>query len=347
MNPRSKHSRSALRRLLISRLIGIALGLSLWLIAGCGEAGHSQKDAPKAKAGTGPAAYPYRITTTVGMITDIVATVAGDKATVDGIMKGDSDPHTHKPTRSDRIALQEGDVIFYNGLMLEGKMSDVFVKLASEGKPVYAVTQLLDEDKYVMADAADHHDPHVWMDVRGWVFAVKAVAKSLSAYDPANAAYYDANAQAYLAKLEQLDAYARQVIASIPREKRVLITSHDAFNYMARAYDMKVKAPQGISTESEASLKVITSLVDYMVENKIGAVFVEASVSEKNMKALVEGAAARGHKVTIGGKLFSDSMGPAGTYEGTYIGMIDHNVSTIARALGGTVPEGGFKAMMK
>ena len=294
----------------------------------------------------GPAKYPYRIATTVGMITDIVAIVAGDKATVEGLIQGDGDPHTHKPSRSDRIALQEADVIFYNGLMLEGKMSDIFVSLASRGKPVFAVTQLLDDDKYVITDDADHFDPHVWMDVKGWILAVKAVSQSLGKYDSKNAEFYESNAKSYIAKLEQLDAYAKQVISSIPKEQRVLITAHDAFGYMGRAYELKVIGVQGISTESEAGLKHISELVDFICKNKIAAVFVEASVSEKNVKALVEGAAAQGHTVTIGGKLYSDSMGHAGTYEGTYIGMIDHNVSTIARALGGKVPEGGFKASM-
>jgi len=331
-----------------SALLALAVALMpLVMLTGCGD-GSGGSAAPGEKpAAAGPSKYPYRVTTTVGMITDIVQQVAGDKATVTGIMQGDSDPHTHKPSRSDRIALQDGDVIFYNGLMLEGKMQDIFVSLANGGKPVFAVTQLIDQEKYVLTDEAEHDDPHVWMDVHGWSLAVKAVAKSLSAYDKANAAYYEANAKAYLAKLDRLDAYAKQVIGSIPKEKRVLITAHDAFNYMARAYGLTVKAPVGITTEAEASIKDITALVDFLVEKKIGAVFVEASVSPKNMQAMIEGAAARGHTVVIGGKLYSDSMGPAGTYEGTYIGMIDHNVSTIARALGGTVPEGGFRGVVK
>jgi len=321
-------------------IIALLLVLTSLNCPGCSE-GQAKKDG--ATTGTGPTAYPYRVATTVGMITDIVQVVAGDKATVEGIIKGDGDPHTFKPSRSDRIALQEADVIFYNGLMLEGKMSDVFVSLAGRGKPVFAVTQLLDNDNYVITDEEKHYDPHVWMDVRGWIHAVEAVSQSLSEYDKTNAALYDANAKAYLAQLQSLDAYARSVIASIPADKRVLITAHDAFGYMGRAYELKVMGVQGISTESEAGLRHISGLVNFIVQNKIAAVFIEASVSEKNIKALIEGAAAQGHAVVIGGKLYSDSMGTPGTYEGTYIGMIDHNVSTIAKALGGSVPEGGFK----
>ena len=315
--------------------------LALLALPGCGDNASSNQSARR------PAKYPYRVTTTIGMITDIVQQVAGDKATVEGIMKGDADPHVFTPSRGDVVMLDQADVIFYNGLMLEGKMGDVLIKMARGGKPVYAVTEMLSDGQYVMSDESEHFDPHVWMDVRGWSLTVKAVAKALSEYDPPNAASYDANAKAYLAQLDQLDAYAKQVIASIPQQKRVLITAHDAFNYMGRAYDLKVMGVQGISTESEAGLKRINELVAYLVENKIQAVFVEASVSEKNITALVEGAAAKGHKVEIGGKLYSDSMGAPGTYEGTYIGMIDHNVSTIARALGGTAPKDGFRAVLK
>ncbi len=317
---------------------------SLLLLTGCGG---SDQPGPNPAAGASPAAYPYRVATTVGMITDIVRQVAGDKAVVEGIIEGDTDPHTYKPSRSDRIALQEADVIFYNGLMLEGKMSDVFVSLAGRGKPVFAVTQLLDDEKYVITDEEKHLDPHVWMDVQGWMNAVRVVAASLGSYDKANAAYYESNKTSYLSRLERLDAYAKEVIASIPEDRRVLITAHDAFGYMGRAYDLKVMGVQGLSTESEAGLRHISELVNFIVRNKIGAVFIEASVSEKNIKALIEGAAAQGHTVTIGGKLYSDSMGPAGTHEGTYIGMIDHNVTTIAKALGGKAPEGGFRNWRK
>ncbi|MEX2217026.1 MAG: zinc ABC transporter substrate-binding protein [Phycisphaeraceae bacterium] len=324
----------------IRMYLAVAAVLS-FALSGCSDPSQSKPST------AGPSAYPYKVATTVGMITDIVKNVAGDKATVEGIMQGDTDPHTYTPGRNDTIAFQNADVIFYNGLMLEGKMTDIFVKMAAK-KKVVAVTEMLSDEKtgdasYVMSDEAEHYDPHVWMDVQGWIRAVRAVTKALSEYDAKNAAYYEANAAAYLKKLEALDVYAKQVIGSIPQNKRVLITAHDAFNYMGRAYGLKVMGVQGISTESEAGLKRINDLVDFIVTNQIAAVFVEASVSEKNVTALVEGAASRGHAVKIGGKLFSDSMGAEGTYEGTYIGMIDHNVSTIARALGGSVPEGGFK----
>lgn len=291
-----------------------------------------------------PKQYPYKVVTTIGMITDIVRNVAGDKAEVEGLIGEGVDPHLYKVTRSDLIALKQADVIFYNGLMLEGKMSEVLERMART-KPVFAVTEGIEEE-YVLATPAKHHDPHVWMDVSGWMHAVKIVAQSLSDYDPKNTDYYQKNAATYTAKLEQLDAYAREVLGSIPEGQRYLVTAHDAFNYLGRAYGIEVRGIQGISTESEAGVRDIELLVDFLVTNKIPAVFVETSVSDKNVRALLEGAKARGHNLVIGGSLFSDAMGRAGAYEGTYIGMIDHNVTTIARALGGNAPERGMSGQL-
>lgn len=309
---------------------------ALILLVGCVE-----KDQP-VSTGTQPN-IPFQASATVGMIADIVKNVAGDRAEVAGMIGEGVDPHLYKPTTSDIKALQSADIVFYNGLMLEGKMGDVLVRVARDGKPVYAVTEeILAQGDYVMTNDQEHYDPHVWMDVQGWIRAAGVVAKGLSEYDPAGAATYAANAAAYKAELEKLDAYVKKVIGSIPAERRVLVTAHDAFNYMARAYGLEVRGIQGISTESEAGVKDIEDLVAFLVERKIPAIFVESSVSDKNIKALAEGAKAKGHEVIIGGELFSDAMGIAGSYEGTYIGMIDHNATTIARALGGDAPAKGM-----
>ncbi len=290
---------------------------------------------------------PYTIVTTCGMVTDIVREVAGDKAKVTGLMGEGVDPHLYKPTRDDVARLLQADVVFYSGLMLEGRMSDTFLKVARRGTPVFAVTELLDE-KFLLEpkEFAGHTDPHVWMDVRGWMDAVKVVARSLGECDPPNAGYYRAHAERYLAQLAKLDEYAKQVLATIPPDRRVLITAHDAFNYFGRAYGIEVRGIQGISTESEAGVADINKLVDFLVTQKIPAIFVESSVSDKNIRALVEGANARGHAVRIGGQLFSDAMGKPGTYEGTYVGMIDHNVTTITRALGGNAPAHGLNGKL-
>jgi len=291
--------------------------------------------------------YPFKITTTVGMVTDIVRQVAGDTATVTGIIGEGVDPHLYKPTRNDVAALQSADVVFYSGLMLEGKMADTLVRVARSGKPVYAVTELL-EEQYLLepAEMQGHADPHVWMDVRAWSKGVEAVAHALGEYDPANAGAYASNAKRYAAELEALDAYARNTLRSISEKQRVLITAHDAFNYFGRAYGIDVRGIQGISTESEAGLQDINKLVDFIVKNEVKAVFVETSVAEKNIRALIEGAKSRGQDVVIGGTLFSDAMGKPGTYEGTYIGMIDHNVTTVVRALGGEAPARGMSGKL-
>lgn len=289
--------------------------------------------------------YPYKVGTTVGMIADIIRQVVGEKGDVTNIIGTGVDPHLFNPTRSDVAVLLRSDIVFYAGLLLEGQMTDVLVKI-SRRRPVYAVTELLKES-YLIEDAATNHsDPHVWMDVKGWIKAVEVAAAALSEFDPANSPYYKANAASYLENLEALDAYAAKVIGSIPANQKIMVTAHDAFRYMGRAYGIEVMGIQGISTESEAGLKDINLIVDLLVERKIPAVFVESSVSDKNVKALLEGANSRGHKVRIGGELFSDAMGKAGTYEGTYIGMIDHNATIIARALGGQAPERGLNGKL-
>jgi manganese/zinc/iron transport system substrate-binding protein len=300
-----------------------------------------------AQAAPKPLPKNYAIVTTCGMVTDIVREVAGDRARVTGLMGEGVDPHLHKPTRDDVAKLLNADVVFYSGLMLEGRMTDTFLKIARRGTPVYPVTELLDE-KFLLEpeEFEGHTDPHVWMDVSGWSGAVEAVAKSLAEIDPPNAAYYRANAARYRAELAKLHEYAKTSIASVPAPHRVLVTAHDAFNYFGRAYGVEVRGIQGISTESEAGVADINRLVDFLVERKIPAIFVESSVSDKNIRALIEGCKSRGHPVVIGGTLFSDAMGAPGTYEGTYIGMLDHNITTIARALGGKAPERGLNGKL-
>ena len=319
--------------------------LSTFGLPGC-DRGSNAGGATTQQAG--PKQYPYTVVTTVGMVRNIVQQVAGDKAKVSGIIGSGVDPHLYKPTRSDVAALLEADVVFYSGLMLEGKMSDTFVKIATSGKPVFAVTEKIDESFLLSPpEFAGHHDPHVWMDPKGWMKAVEVVAESLSQYDAANASLYRQNADSYLAELRKLDEYAAKSLASIPEKQRVLITAHDAFNYFGRAYGIEVKGIQGISTESEAGLQDLNNLVQFIVDRDIKAVFVESSVAEKNVRALIDGARARGKSVAIGGTLFSDAMGAEGTYEGTYIGMIDHNVTVITQALGGTAPEKGMQGKLE
>jgi len=286
--------------------------------------------------------YPLSAVATTGMVADIVAEVGGERTSVHSLMGADIDPHLYRPTRSDVARMQSADIIFYNGLMLEGRMGDTLVQMARTS-PVFAVSEavdeavLLDKDEYEEA-----FDPHLWMDVSLWIRAVEVVVDALSEFDPDGAREYRANADAYIAQLEELEAYVREIMETIPENRRILITAHDAFGYFGAAYDVEVLGVQGISTESEAGLEDINSLVNFIVENDVQAVFAESTVPDRAMMAIIEGAAARGHRVELGGELFSDAMGAAGSYEGSYIGMIDHNATTVARALGGTAPERGL-----
>ena len=289
------------------------------------------------------------IVCTVGMVTDIVRQVAGDKQNVEGIIGTGVDPHLYSPMREDVVSLQNAPLVFYSGLHLEGKMTDLFDKLnKEEQKAIYAVTSSIPKEKLLAPpEFESQYDPHVWMDIILWMQAVNFVRETLIRFDPKHETIYKKNSERYLRKLEELDVYARKSLNSIPVSKRVMITAHDAFNYFGRVYDFEVIGIQGISTDSEAGLKRVNDLVKFLVIRQIPVVFVESSVSDKNVRALIEGAEAKGHTVKIGGSLFSDAMGEPGTYEGTYIGMIDHNVTTITRALGGKAPRRGMQGKLK
>lgn len=230
----------------------------LYSVAACVMAGLVSlgcSDEPAGSASAGPKTYPYQVTATVGMVADIVRNVAGDKANVTGIMGTGVDPHLYKPTRDDVSSMTRADVVFYAGLLLEGKMSDTLIKVA-RGKPVYAVTELIDE-KFLLEppEFARHFDPHVWMDASAWGKCVEEVAKSLGEFDPKNADLYRANAATYVEQCTKLYEYGKKSIGSIPEGNRTLITSHDAFNYFGRAYGLNVMGVQGLSTESEAGLQ--------------------------------------------------------------------------------------------
>ena len=328
---------------IIGRLALLSLCLCLTGATGCDS--RNDDDAPLATRVDDE--QPYDIVATTGMVADVVRHVAGDEANVTQLMGEGVDPHLYNPTRTDVATLSAADLIFYSGLMLEGRMSDVMVRLGRNGKPVYAVTEELDPEFLLEPEGfAGHWDPHVWMDVNAWMQTLSVVEQALTRYDPAHAEQYAVHAQAYREQLQALDRYVTQAIASIPEQQRVLVTAHDAFNYFGRAYDIQVQAVQGLSTESEAGVDDINQLVDFLVQRGIGAIFIESSVSDKNIRALIEGAAQQGHEVVIGGSLFSDAMGGAGTYEGTYIGMIDLNATVIARALGGEAPAGGMQGRL-
>ncbi|WP_421906465.1 metal ABC transporter solute-binding protein, Zn/Mn family [Mameliella sp.] len=286
------------------------------------------------------------VVATTGMIADAARQVGGDLVEVRGLMGPGVDPHSYRQTRSDIVAMARADVVLWHGLYLEAQMEEFLQDLGDRGA-VTAVAESMPRDLLLAHDDYDDKfDPHVWMVPDLWKHVVENVRGALSAARPDSAEVFAANAAAHLAELDELAAYAAGILASVPEESRVLVTAHDAFNYFGQAYGFEVMGIQGISTESEAGLRRIADLVDVLVDRRIGAVFVESSVSDRNIRALIEGAAAKGHEVVIGGELFSDAMGEPGTYVGTYIGMIDHNATTIAGALGGDVPPDGMKGLL-
>jgi manganese/zinc/iron transport system substrate-binding protein len=296
----------------------------------------------------GARADQLKLVATTGMVGDVVRAVAGDQAKVQVLMGEGVDPHLYKARSSDVRAMLSADGVFYTGLLLEGRMGEALRKTADRGHEVVAVAESIPSSRLLKSEEEEGHaDPHVWMDVSLWSRITGVVQDALCRIDPANCEIYKANARSYLEELSQLDIYVRMVIESIPEDQRVLVTAHDAFGYFGRAYGVEVRGIQGISTDSEAGLADINSLVRFLVERRIPAVFVESSIPEKNVRALQEGSQSAGHAVIVGGELFSDAMGRPGTWPGTYVGMMDHNATTIAGALGGHPIEGGYRAWLK
>lgn len=277
---------------------------------------------------------PINVVTTTGMIADIVINIGGERVNVQALMGPGIDPHLYKPTASDVTRLENADVVFYNGLHLEGRMVDVFEKMEATGKATHAVASEIDTN--LLQESPQYEgqfDPHIWFDVTLWKLAVEKVAKELAALDPASAELYTANAQTYLAQLEELDTYVREQIATVPESSRVLVTAHDAFGYFGAQYDVEVRGLQGTSTAAEAGAADVQALAAFLTEREIKAIFVESSVPPATIEAVQKATQSQGWDVQIGGQLFSDAMGQAGTPEGTYIGMVKFNVDTIVKAL--------------
>ncbi|AWB45890.1 manganese transporter [Paenibacillus sp. CAA11] len=278
--------------------------------------------------------HPIQVTATIGMITDVVEEIGGDEVKVIGLMGPGVDPHLYKASQGDIRKLDQADLVFYNGLHLEGKMTEILEKLENK-KPVIAVSKNIDPS--LLRSGKDtggtEYDPHIWFNVKHWVSAAQTIEQALSAYDPQHAGMYQANADAYIKELEELDKEIQDKIAQIPEEGRVLVTAHDAFGYFGDAYHIKVMGLQGISTAAEYGSKDVGALRDFLVEQRIKAVFVESSIPTKSMEAVIAGAKEKGHDVRIGGELYSDSMGDPGSEADTYIKMVRHNVDTIVEAL--------------
>jgi manganese/zinc/iron transport system substrate-binding protein len=301
-------------------LTGIAL-----LVAGCA--------APVAALPDDLAARKIRVVTTVGMVSDVVRNVGGDRVEVRALMGPGIDPHQYKASEGDVLRLGTADIVFYSGLHLEAKVGDVLERMGDRIR-TKAVTDNIDRALLLKPDEFEgQYDPHVWFDVSLWAHTVDAVRDALIELDPGSADYYRANADRYRAELEELHEYVLQQAARIPEDQRVLVTAHDAFNYFGRAYGFEVRGLQGISTAAEAGTSDVRSLADFLAQRQIRAIFVESSVPVRNVEAVQAAVRSRGWDIAIGGELFSDAMGSEGTPEGTYIGMVRHNIDTVTRAL--------------
>ena len=276
-----------------------------------------------------------RIVATTSMIADLVRTIGGERVAVDGLMGPGVDPHLYKASEGDVSRMAGADVIFYNGLHLEGKMTEVFEQMAGRAIPTIAIAEGAVPDSLLRESSlfTGNFDPHIWFDVQLWRRAAQYVADELGRLDPAHAATYAANAAAYRQELDALDAYVRAEAARVPEAQRVIVTSHDAFGYFGRAYGFEVAGLQGISTAVEAGTADVQELAEMVASRQIPAMFVESSVSPRGIEAVREAVRARGFEVAIGGTLYGDALGAAGTPAGTYPGMVRHNIDTIVAAL--------------
>ncbi|WP_459211215.1 metal ABC transporter solute-binding protein, Zn/Mn family [Aquimarina rhabdastrellae] len=274
------------------------------------------------------------VVTTTSMITDMVKNIGGNVIELQGLMGNGVDPHLYKASEGDVTKLVNADVIFYNGLHLEGKLEEVFEKMRHQNIKTIAISDVIDKSTLISSEYfASSYDPHIWFDINNWKLAIQFTTEKLKEIDPKNAETYEKNSKAYLAKLSTLQQDILQKITSLAPEKRILVTAHDAFNYFGKAYQFNVVGLQGLSTATEAGVQDVQKLAAFIIEKNVKAIFVESSVPKRTIEALQAAVKSKGHEVTIGGTLYSDALGNPDTVEGTYVGMFTYNVKTIIDAL--------------
>ena len=312
--------KSRLKKALVMLIVGIP-----FLLGACSNESE--------KTSTVPDHDRIQIVTTISQIGEPIEVIGGDRVEVESLMGPGVDPHLYKATQGDINKLQNADIILYNGLHLEGNMGEVFAKM-SEDRPTVGLGESLDKEK-LLTDEDGAIDPHIWFDVDLWKEALDVAVEELKKLSPDDADYFEENKQKYLSQLDELKKESVEKISSIPQEQRVLVTAHDAFGYFGRTYDIDVIGLQGLSTEDEVGISDIQSTVKLLIEKQVPAVFVESSINQNSIRAVIDGASKEGLEVTLGGELYSDAMGTKGTKEGTYLGMYRHNVNTIYQALTG------------
>lgn len=307
----------------------MAAALGLLLLAGCGRVEEGQR---RADDGV------FEVVATTSIVADLLREIGGDRVTIVPLMGPGVDPHLYRASEGDVERMTRADIVFYGGLHLEGRMTDLFAQMDERGVPTVAVAGEIPEDQLLTPPEFEGaHDPHIWMDVTMWRQAAFVAGEALADFDTENAEFYRQRVADYAARLDELDAYVRARIAEIPEGKRVLVTAHDAFNYFGRQYGLDVRGLQGISTVAEAGTADVQDLARFIAERQIPAIFVETSVSPRSIEAVRAAVRARDYQVQIGGNLYSDALGGEGSGADTYITMIRHNVDTIVGALKGDV----------
>lgn len=274
-----------------------------------------------------------QVVATIAQIAEPIEIIGGKHVKVKSLMGPGVDPHLYEATQGDIKTLQNADIILYNGLHLEGNMGEIFDKL-KETKKTLAIGETIKENR-LLKDEQGAIDPHIWFDLDLWKDALDSATEVLKEYAPKHAQYFEENKQNYFKQIEELKVEATEKLSSIPDNQRILVTAHDAFGYFGRMYDVDVIGLQGLSTEDEVGLSDIQSTIELLIEKQVPAVFVESSINQNSIQAVIEGANKAGLEVDLGGELFSDAMGASGTEEGTYLGMYRHNVNMIYEALKG------------
>jgi manganese/zinc/iron transport system substrate-binding protein len=304
-----------------------AIAAAIGLLAGCDPADVDRGDV---------ATRHVQVVATTSVVADLVREVGGERVQVAGLMGPGVDPHLYRASEGDVRRMSGADIVFYNGLHLEGRMAELFDRMAARGLATVAVAEAVPAERLLSPPEFEgSYDPHVWMDVGLWKEAARRVGEALAQLDPAHAAGYAERAARYAARLRELDDYVRGQAMTLPEERRILVTAHDAFNYFGRAYGFQVRGLQGISTVAEAGTADVQDLARFVADHGIPALFVETSVSPRSIQAVQAAVRARGSEVRVGGDLFSDALGGPGTGAETYEGMIRHNIDTIVGALGG------------
>lgn len=272
------------------------------------------------------------VVTTTSMITDLVSNIGGDYINLQGLMGSGVDPHLYKASEGDVSKLSNADIIFYNGLHLEGKLVEVFEKM--KNIKTIAISDALDEKTLIGSEYfASNYDPHIWFNIDYWMQTTQFVVNKLSEAIPEQKETFEANGVKYLEQLKALKNELKTTIETLPESKRVLVTAHDAFNYFGKSFGFEVVGLQGLSTATEAGVQDVQKLSAFIIEKNVKAIFIESSVPKRTIEALQASVNSKGHHVTIGGSLYSDALGNVGTVEGTYIGMFRYNVNTIVNAL--------------